>query len=46
MEAAIEAERRRDTETLQRQIKELDAPRRHPRAEAIPSAGQLKEKDD
>jgi pSer/pThr/pTyr-binding forkhead associated (FHA) protein len=46
MEAAIEAERRRDTETLQRQIKELEHRVAIRGAESDTVARQLKEKDD
>src|SRR5947208_12576328 len=46
MEAAIEAERRRDTETLQRQIKELEHRVAVRGAESDTVARQLKEKDD
>src|SRR3954453_19679868 len=46
MEAAIDAERRRDTETLQRQIKELEHRVAVRGAESDTVARQLKEKDD
>ena len=46
MEAAIEAERRRDTETLQRQIKDLEHRVAIRGAESDTVARQLKEKDD
>jgi FHA domain len=46
MEQAIEAERRRDTETLQRQIKELEHRVAIRGAESDTVARQLKEKDD
>jgi colicin import membrane protein len=46
MEAAIEAERRRDTETLQRQIKELEHRVAIRGAESDTVGRQLKEKDD
>ncbi len=46
MEAAIDAERRRETETLQRQIKELEHRVAVRGAESDTVARQLKEKDD
>jgi len=46
MEAAIDADRRRDTETLQRQIKELEHRVAIRGAESETVARQLKEKDD
>src|ERR1700682_4995878 len=46
MEAAIEAERRRDTETLQRQIKDLEQRVAIRGAESDTVARQLKEKDN
>lgn len=46
MEAAIEAERRRETETLHRQIKELEHRVAIRGAESETVARQLKEKDD
>jgi myosin heavy subunit len=46
MEAAIEAERRRENETLQRQIKELEHRVAIRGAESETVARQLKEKDD
>jgi FHA domain-containing protein len=46
MEQAIEAERRRDTETLQRQIKELEHRVAIRGAESDTVGRQLKEKDD
>jgi pSer/pThr/pTyr-binding forkhead associated (FHA) protein len=46
MEAAIEADRRRETETLQRQIKELEHRVAIRGAESETVARQLKEKDD
>jgi hypothetical protein len=46
MEAAIEADRRRETETLQRQLKELEHRVAIRGAESETVARQLKEKDD
>jgi hypothetical protein len=46
MEAAIDADRRRDTETLQRQLKELEHRVAIRGAESETVARQLKEKDD